>query len=206
MPYRITEIDALYPVAGVDNESQGFRDNFSSIKESLGQAKTDIENLQTNSLDKTDIESDFNNNTIKNVNFGSASFDSFSLTGVNNSAVEGQPIDYQSGAYQSFALNKTGTSAVNPQILTFENWPELGRLGKVTLEIKSQLGSTQYFSFVYPSGLNFLYDETWPRDGDDVDTVLSVSSTNSKIFEFWTVDGGINIFARYLGQYTLVAS
>jgi hypothetical protein len=34
MPYRVTEIDAQFPVAGIDNESQGFRDNFASIKDS----------------------------------------------------------------------------------------------------------------------------------------------------------------------------
>ena len=28
----IQSIDALYPVAGVDNDSQGFRDNFNVIK------------------------------------------------------------------------------------------------------------------------------------------------------------------------------
>lgn len=206
MPYNINEIDELFPVAGVDNESQGFRDNFANIKQSLAQAKTDIENLQSNSLDKTDAESDLGSNTIKNVNIGNVSYDAFSLTGVNNNALEGQPVDYQNGPYQSFALNKTGSSPSNPQVLKFENWPEIGRYGVIRIQINSQLGGTQYFSFVYPSGLNFFYDNSWPRTGGDVDTVLSITSTDAKIFEFWTTDAGNNIFARYIGEYELVAS
>ena len=30
-----TTIDANYPVAGIDNDSQGFRDNFNSIKTNI---------------------------------------------------------------------------------------------------------------------------------------------------------------------------
>ena len=48
-------IDALYPVAGQDNDSQGFRDNFSTIKNSLATAKTEITTLQTILLKKMQI-------------------------------------------------------------------------------------------------------------------------------------------------------
>lgn len=205
MPYRVTEIDEQFPVAGVDNESQGFRDNFASIKDSLAQAKTDIETLQTNTLDRTE-GGDLNGNTVSNVNLANVSYDSFELTGVNNSTIEGQPIDYANGPYQSFALNKTGTSALNPQILRFDNWPTTGNYGTLRVQVTSQLGTAQFFQFVYPTGLNFLYDEAWPRDGDDIETVLSVNATNVKVFEFWTFDGGTNVYASYLGQFTLVAN
>ena len=35
-------IDATYPVAGIDNDSQGFRDNFNSIKTNLTTAGSEI--------------------------------------------------------------------------------------------------------------------------------------------------------------------
>ena len=38
-------INALYPVAGQDNDSQGFRDNFSNIKTSLTKAKTEAQSI-----------------------------------------------------------------------------------------------------------------------------------------------------------------
>ena len=40
-------IDADFPIAGQDNDSQGFRDNFSEIKTGLGTAATEITSLQT---------------------------------------------------------------------------------------------------------------------------------------------------------------
>ena len=45
-------INALYPVAGQDNDSQGFRDNFSTIKSNFTAAKAEIETLQTNTAKK----------------------------------------------------------------------------------------------------------------------------------------------------------
>jgi hypothetical protein len=43
-----TNIDATFPVAGQDNDSQGFRDNFSQIKTQLSTASTEITSLQAN--------------------------------------------------------------------------------------------------------------------------------------------------------------
>ena len=45
MPSNIntTNLDETYPVAGQDNNSQGFRDNFSTIKTNFTTAKTEIE-------------------------------------------------------------------------------------------------------------------------------------------------------------------
>ena len=39
-------IDGTYPVAGQDNDTQGFRDNFTIIKTALGVARTEIGTLQ----------------------------------------------------------------------------------------------------------------------------------------------------------------
>ena len=39
-------IDETYPVAGQDNDSQGFRDNFTIMKDNFSYAKSEIETLQ----------------------------------------------------------------------------------------------------------------------------------------------------------------
>ena len=43
-----TGVNKDYPVAGQDNDSQGFRDNFNVIKDNFVAAKSEIETLQTN--------------------------------------------------------------------------------------------------------------------------------------------------------------
>ena len=39
------DIDGTFPVAGQDNSSQGFRDNFTAIKNNFTAAKTDIDEM-----------------------------------------------------------------------------------------------------------------------------------------------------------------
>ena len=46
-------VDATYPKAGQDNDSQGFRDNFNAIKNNLQHAKDEIETLQTGKASTT---------------------------------------------------------------------------------------------------------------------------------------------------------
>jgi hypothetical protein len=42
-----SNIDITYPIAGQDNDTQGFRDNFNNIKNNLTTAKTEISDLQS---------------------------------------------------------------------------------------------------------------------------------------------------------------
>ena len=53
-----TNINESYPVAGVDNDSQGFRDNFATIKNNFVSAKAEIESLQDNTA-KTNANNNF---------------------------------------------------------------------------------------------------------------------------------------------------
>lgn len=63
----VTNIDATYPVAGQDNDSQGFRDNFSQIKTQLSTASTEITALQDNRA-TTNATTDFNGHDVKRAN------------------------------------------------------------------------------------------------------------------------------------------
>ena len=46
-------IDTTYPVAGQDNDSQGFRDNFTNIKTNFEYAETEIDDLQAKGIIKS---------------------------------------------------------------------------------------------------------------------------------------------------------
>ena len=52
-----TSIDATFPVAGQDNDSQGFRDNFNQIKTDLTNAKSELEDLHSKAVLKSDLTS-----------------------------------------------------------------------------------------------------------------------------------------------------
>jgi len=206
MPYRVTEIDQTYPVAGVDNESQGFRDNFSAIKDTLTQAKTDIESLQTTRLDTTDTISDLNNNTLENVNLKNASFEFFTAGG---GTVADQDIDFTNGAYQVITCAKASPNISSPLIFTFTNFPEPGadlasRYGLIRVEV---FGNTvnQFFDFASePAGGTFYYSDNWPSTPGEPVTIDGTPIEDPlvpMIFEFWTWDAGNRVYARYLGTY-----
>ena len=57
-------VDGTYPIAGQDNSSQGFRDNFAAIVTNFTNAKTGIEDLQSNKAN-TNAASDFTDNLVK---------------------------------------------------------------------------------------------------------------------------------------------
>jgi len=64
-------LDVNYPVPGVNNNSQGFRDNFASIKTNLNTAGAEITDLQNkvvlkSSLNNTTLDNDMNNALISN--------------------------------------------------------------------------------------------------------------------------------------------
>ena len=63
-----TSIDATYPVAGQDNNSQGFRDNFSTIKTNFATAKTEITALETNTA-KLNSDNNFAGNEVNGALF-----------------------------------------------------------------------------------------------------------------------------------------
>jgi hypothetical protein len=71
-------IDGSYPVAGQDNNSQGFRDNFTNIKVNFQYAEEEINDLEANSILKaalsgSTLDNNMNNNTIYAVNLNDVS-------------------------------------------------------------------------------------------------------------------------------------
>jgi hypothetical protein len=101
-----SSIDETYPIAGVDNDSQGFRDNFLYIKNALTTAAGEITLLQANSATTNAASTSFNNNTITNVslaNYTETLYSGGIVTGATN-------IDFSQGVFQTFSLGSPATS------------------------------------------------------------------------------------------------
>lgn len=132
---NFSAIDATYPVAGQDNNSQGFRDNFGTIKTGLGQASTEITALQTNAAFKN-ANNDFGQNVLSNAvykTFYGVAADLGTIT-TNTS------INLLTGPLQSVTL------ATNPTF-TFTNWPTSGKYAAVRLMIYSDGNAVRVPSF-----------------------------------------------------------
>ena len=56
-------IDGTFPIAGQDNSSQGFRDNFTAVKNNFTTASSEITDLQANKA-STNAASSFGDNIV----------------------------------------------------------------------------------------------------------------------------------------------
>jgi hypothetical protein len=165
-----TSINATYPVAGVDNDSQGFRDNFSAIRSNFTQTKSEIEDLQSSTAKVTD-NNDFNGNKIQD-----AQLQQVYETAVNLGTVGGATtINFASGGYQYCTTSSSIT-------LSFSNFPTSGKFAKLLLEVNLTSGHTITCVARKPSGF------TMP------------TATGTHLLEISTRDGGSTLFLRVIGN------
>ena len=104
----IDTIDAAYPVAGVDNDTQGFRDNFQIIKTGLATATSEITTLQSTTA-KLTTSNDFNGTNIADANIQVQTSQYHSI----GTVTAAQNISFLNGHYQAMTINlAVGTNSV----------------------------------------------------------------------------------------------
>ena len=94
-----TGVDATFPIAGQDNDSQGFRNNFNTIKNNFTAAKSEIEALQTNTA-KLNAANNFLGNDVSGANL-IANTEKVYAGGTVTSP---QNISFTNGNYQTFTI------------------------------------------------------------------------------------------------------
>lgn len=178
-----TDIDETYPVAGQDNDSQGFRNNFNTIKSNFVAAKSEIEDLQ-NTTAKLDETNDFNGNNIQEANFIACSEE------VAGPQASPSDISFVNGSYQIVSVG--ANQIIN---ITKSGWPASGTLGKMRVEITSD--SSRIVTWVASNGGTIKTDSSDAWDGDNF-----TATTVTKIIDFWTTDAGATVYAHYVGDFS----
>jgi len=179
-------INENFPVPGEDNDTQVFRDNFDTIKNSLRIARDEVTDLQDNAA-RTDLDNDFNNKIVQRAVFLNNADKVFD--GANPGPV--YTIDYEVGNYQIFSF-PDGT------VLEFQNFPNNSSVqrsvGKVTLELYRALDNPATISFSTSGGTVIKKDSNFP------DPLILTSSDNPIFIEVWQ-HNNVNIFMRYIGSF-----
>jgi hypothetical protein len=185
-------IDGAYPVAGVDNDTQGFRDNFTIIKTGLATAQGEITVLQ-NTTAKLNESNDFNGTDITDANF-SLNTEKYHNIGT---VINGQNISFLNGHYQSLSINLgEGSSTIN---FALADWPERDHVAKMTVQLFGN-NSAKTVTFSVEGGGNIKYNSTYPKNGNVPELIVD-SSTNPIIIEFWTYNQGTTVYAEYKGRF-----
>jgi hypothetical protein len=122
-------INGAYPVAGQDNDSQGFRDNFTNIKTNFTYASDELTDLQS----KVVLKSALNGTTLNN-NMAGSPLSNAQLIGVTTPSqalgtVSGdQTLNFAVGSY--YTLTTAGSVSI-----AFSNWPAAGQVGTINLQV-----------------------------------------------------------------------
>jgi hypothetical protein len=174
------DIDGAYPVAGQDNDSQGFRDNFTNTATNFQYAADEITDLQNNAVLKaaltgTTLDNDMNGSLLYNFEASQVS-SAVNPLGTTSGTVT---LNWDNGSYQT--LTTSGSV-----VLGFTNFPASGVAGSIVLRVN--ITSTAY-TLTLPGAVSI---GTSNLQGY-ASNVITFSTTGTFVFEFTTVDGGSTI-------------
>ena len=175
-------IDETYPVAGQDNSSQGFRDNFTAIKNNFTEARTEIETLQSNKAN-LDASNDFSGNTIANAVLKDNSEKVYNHGTVSSGTIT---LDHENGHYQTATITADTTFA-------FINFPPTA-LGRMILDITINSGAND---LVFPSALIKADNVTGSAGSSDT---ITPGFTGRVLYEFMSSNGGTTVLMHQLGK------
>jgi hypothetical protein len=176
-------IDGSYPVAGQDNNSQGFRDNFTNIKVNFQYAEEEINDLETNSILKaaltgSTLDNNMGNNTIYAVNLDDISTTRFAATGTSGTVT----LNYASGQYQTVAPS-TGSIT-----LAFTNFPASGYFGILRVQITV---TNLAYTVTLPAAVTL--GTTGIQGYSAAAGEITFAATGTYVFDFSTSDGGTTV-------------
>lgn len=189
------DINGDYPVAGVSNNTQGMRDNFTNIKTNFQYAEDEINDLQSKGVFKaaltgTTLDNNMANNVIYN-----AQVRGIAGTVVTIAATSGTVnIDCNAGPYQTVSITGNIT-------LAFDNttWPPSGTFGMIRLRVTvDAAGRTMTLPASVSQGTNTIQGLA--------SSVLTFATAGTFEFGFSTINAGTTIamydFTRPLDYYT----
>lgn len=177
-------ININYPIPGVNNDTQGFRSNFSRIQSAFSRAGDEISELQKNSINLSSTN-DFGNNIIKRAALQNSS-QVINNLGIVSSTIN---IDYSLGSYQQITVES------GPYNIIVNNWPPSGQVGTLRLEIQPLSSDPISINFV---GDAYILTKT--------SLPITYAQNTPIVWELWSPDNGNSIYAHELGNINSVVT
>ena len=189
------DIDGNYPIAGVSNNTQGMRDNFTNTRTNFQYASDEITDLQSKALLKAALTGTTLDNNLANNVMYNAQIRGFSGTTVAIANTSGTiNIDCNAGHYQSIYM--AGNISLG---FDSNTWPTAGTAGMVRTQITvDQAGRTMALPVAVSNGVTGIQGFS--------SNVITFAQAGTYEFGFLTTTGGSNItifdLNRPLNYYT----
>lgn len=170
-------IDGTFPIAGQDNNSQGFRDNFTNIRTNLTYAKSEIEDLQNKAILKAPLSGGTLNNDFGGTTLSNAQVQNFTDVLLDNGTLSGSVgVAFTNGLFQKITTS-------GPITLGFTSWPAAGTYAKFRIWFNI---TNVAHTLTLPAAVNVdVADIAGYSAG-----VITFTQTGNYVFEFSTYDGG----------------
>jgi hypothetical protein len=195
-----TAINENYPVAGLDNNTDGFRTNFTAIKAALIVAGNEIQNISNRAVLTSAMNTPYGvvENDLGASKIINGTYKKFYSIARTSSLVSGSSItvDLTTGNLHKFLVNLDTA-------ITVTGWPAAGQYASVRIHLK------------------FLPDAEAPLR--TVSDVLSIGGTNNAavykeayfifphvtgnsefVIDVWSYDGGNSLFVKYVGEFNMI--
>ena len=175
------QIKTNYPYRGQNNDSQGFRDNFSAIKNALTSADTDIQTLK-GSLISNNTTSNFYDHRIVRAVFQDCADQVYASSDSSGSI----QIDYTQGGYQTFSLTGDTTFTVTGFPTTVDG-------------LTANAYGSVIIACIPAFTLAVTFNESYIAVGAG-STSITENITSTTFWQIWSSDGGVNIYFSKIGN------
>lgn len=183
-----TNIDGTFPVAGQDNSSQGFRDNFTNIKNNFTFARNEISDLQGKVLLTAALDGTTLNNDLAGTQLIRPQLRAWTQSLVDLGAIDGvASVIFTQGNFQK--ITTAGSISIN-----LLDWPAsigTGALGYGLVRVwivVTDIGHTVTLPASVSIGVNDIA-------GYNPDTqTITFDQAGNYVFDFSSIDSGTNFF------------
>ena len=182
-------INGAYPVAGQDNNSQGFRDNFTNTANNFTFAADEISDLQATAVLKQALTGTVLDNNMLGSPLSNALLSNMADATLALGTVSGTtPINYALASYQTLTTN----GAVS---LSFTNFPASGAAASVVVQVT--VASTIH-TLILPAAVSV--NNTGIQGLNTSTNTITFAATGVYSFEFSTANGGAAITVREVNK------
>jgi hypothetical protein len=187
-------VDGTYPIAGQDNDSQGFRDNFTNIKRNLQFAYDELTDLQSKAVLKSALSGGSISNDMTYAQLISPQLLKAVETVNNLGTKTGSfTISWADAHFQYYTTSGNTT-------LAFSNWPTSAYYTKLRLQITTD---TTNRTVTFPAAVSVGLSDIQGAAGQ----VVTLPTAGVYLFELTTLDNGSTITIQdLLRNYDIVTT
>jgi len=186
-----SNINGNFPIAGQDNDSQGFRDNFTNIKNNFTFIKQEVEDLQAKTVLKAALTGSTLDNNFLGSQLKNTQFKNYSETMYDWGNTSGE-IQLDLALGNVHRIYTDGDITLNAVI---KNWPSSLQYSRILLYITI---SNSTHTLTIPNTISTELANLFGLRKIGGDFVINYSEASTYVYEFSSIDSGTTVYVKEL--------